>query len=52
MVSKDEDVLTVMRSVMRAIMQAVRDRPDLEVDPNLPLIRRKHPEWFDDEKPQ
>lgn len=51
-VSQDPDALKIMRAATKTLMEVIRERPDLEIDPNLPLMRKEHPEWFDDRKPQ
>lgn len=45
-----KDPNAVMKGVMKTAEKILRERPDLRGDPNLPLIRKKHPEWFDDER--
>jgi len=43
-----DKVLTIMQMVMKSAEKVARDRPDLGIDPNLPLVRKEHPEWFKD----
>jgi hypothetical protein len=43
-----DKVLTIMQMVMRTAAKIARERPDFGLDPNLPLCRREHPEWFED----
>jgi hypothetical protein len=45
------DVNEIMKNVMRSASKVAAERPDLGIDPNLPLLREKHPEWFGDRKP-
>jgi hypothetical protein len=47
------DVNEIMKLVMKSAAKIAVERPDLQLDPTLPLVREKHPEWFDpDEKPR
>lgn len=45
------DVNKIMQSVMKVASKVAAERPDFGLDPNLPLLREKHPEWFEDIKP-
>jgi hypothetical protein len=47
------DVNEIMKLVMKTAAKIAVERPDLRLNPDLPLVREKHPEWFDpDEKPR
>lgn len=41
----------IMKNVMKSASKIAADRPDLGIDPNLSFVREKHPEWFEDRKP-
>lgn len=45
------DVNKIMQSVMKVASKIAAERPDFGLDPNLPLCRATHPEWFEDVKP-
>jgi hypothetical protein len=43
------DANDIMKRVMKTAAKIAVERPDLQIDPSLPLLREKHPEWFDSE---
>jgi hypothetical protein len=43
------DVNEIMKIVMKTAAKIAVERPDLQINSNLPLLRETHPEWFDSE---
>jgi hypothetical protein len=43
-----DKTIEIMKMVMKTAAKIAVERPDLQIDPSLPLLREKHPEWFDE----
>jgi hypothetical protein len=44
----DDKVLQCMRMVMKSARIVALQQPHLGIDPDLPLLRKEHPEWFEE----
>jgi hypothetical protein len=43
-----DKVLTIMQMVMKTAAKIARERPEFGLDPDQRLLRKEHPEWFED----
>jgi hypothetical protein len=46
-----KDANEAMKMIIRTAKRIAEERQDFGIDPKLPLLRKEHPEWFEDIKP-